>query len=384
MKLNYFLITLFISILTSYGQTYDTYHASIVSGCTQNSIDTNLQEYVNFGVKNVGSTAIQNSLDWLKAKYQSYGYTDIVEQTFTYGGQQTKNLIVTKQGITYPNTYVIVDGHYDSINGVGANDNGSGTVLLLEMAKQFINVPTAYSIKFIHFSAEEVGLVGSQYYVDNTVIPQSMDIKLVFNIDEVGGVNGLTNDTIVCERDTGNPSSNNAQSNIVTNELATCIGLYSNLNTEISYAYASDYMTFENNGEIITGLFEKNESPYRHTSSDTIANMDLGYLFEVTKGATGALAFFAEANQALSTPDSTYQNLEIYPIPASKNLFINLGVQNKVTLNLFDINGKVVFNQFYESVEEVLNIPVQQFNTGVYILSIDIDGKKKNKKIQIK
>lgn len=387
MKLNYFFISCFfiIAINVLQAQTYNSYHNTIASGCSQSTINTNLQEYVAFGVKNVGSTAIQNSLDWLKAKYQSYGYTDIVEQTFTASGQQTKNLIITKQGLTYPNTYVIVDGHYDSINGVGANDNGSGTVALLEMAKQMASVPTAYSIKFIHFSAEEIGLIGSQYYVDNTVIPQNLDIKLVLNIDEIGGINGMTNDTIVCERDTGSPASNNAQSSVVTNQLATCIGLYSTLNTEISYAYASDYMTFENNGEIITGLFEKNESPYRHTPNDIIANMDIPYLYEITKGATGALAFFAEADQALSTNEKDFSSLDIYPIPADKELTVYFGkTTNKVTLSMFDINGKNVFNQFYDTIETLVTINTNQLQSGIYILNIDADGKKKTKKVQIK
>ena len=61
----------------------------------------------------------------------------------------------------------------------------------------------------------------------------------------------------------------------MTNELATCIALYSSLNTEISYAYSSDYIPFENNGEIITGLYEKNVTPHSHSSTDIIANPKL-------------------------------------------------------------------------------------------------------------
>ncbi|MFD0962510.1 M20/M25/M40 family metallo-hydrolase [Pseudofulvibacter geojedonensis] len=387
MKLHYLIFMYLTSLIgiSTQAQTYNAYHNTIASGCSQSSVDTNLQEYVNFGIKSVGSTAIQNSLDWLKAKYQSYGYTDIVEQEFTASGQQTKNLIITKQGSTYPNTYVIVDAHYDSINGVGANDNGSGTVALLEMAKQMANIPTAYSIKFIHFSAEEIGLIGSQYYVDNTVIPQNMDIKLVLNIDEIGGINGQTNDTIVCERDTGNPSSNNAQSSVVTNQLATCIGFYSTLNTEISYAYSSDYMTFENNGEIITGLFEKNQTPYRHTPNDIIANMDTVYVYEVIKGATGALAFFAEADQALSTNSEVFSNLDVYPIPADKKITVYFGkTVNEVRVSIFDINGKTVFNKFYSNIENSKTINTEKLQSGIYVMTIDIDGIKKNQKIQIK
>ena len=75
---------------------------------------------------------------------------------------------------------------------------------ILEMARVMQNVPTDYSVKFINFTGEEEGLNGSQHFVDavvNATNPK-MDIKLVFNIDEVGGVAGLTNNTITCERDT--------------------------------------------------------------------------------------------------------------------------------------------------------------------------------------
>jgi len=69
---------------------------------------------------------------------------------------------------------------------------------------------------------------------------------LVLNLDEVGGVAGMNNDTITCERDTHNsPSTNNALSATMTDELITCVGLYSPLNTYLSYAYSSDYMSFK-------------------------------------------------------------------------------------------------------------------------------------------
>ena len=248
----------------------------------------------------------------------------------------------------YPNTYVIVDGHYDTINGVGANDNGSGTVLLLEIAKLIANVPTEYSIKFINFSAEEVGLIGSQHYVNNVVNATNpkMDIRLVLNVDEVGGVNGLINDTIVCEEDRSSPPENNTQSSVVTNELATCIGLYSSLNTEISYAYASDYIPFENNGEIITGLYESNVTPHAHQSTDVIGNMDINYLYEVTKGTLGAVLHFAVANEALPVNDNGFltDELSYYPNPVDDTLTIRF---KQLSSKVFIISVILILFKFF-------------------------------------
>ncbi|NQX98943.1 MAG: M28 family peptidase, partial [Flavobacteriales bacterium] len=197
----YIVITiLFISNLT-FAQTYNNFYGDVVNSYSSDSVYNNLIEFENLGIKEPGTAALNNTLTWLINKYNNYGYTDIEIDTLNYGGFEVYNLIVTKLGTQFPTTYLIIDGHYDTKSGTGTNDNGSGTSIILETARLLKNVNTEYSIKFIHFTVEEAGLVGSSYYVNNTVIPQNMDIKLVFNIDEVGGVNGMTNNTIVCERD---------------------------------------------------------------------------------------------------------------------------------------------------------------------------------------
>jgi len=385
-KITFSLFLLF-TIHLCVAQTHDSYYQGIVDNCTLVSVNTHLNEFVGYGVKSVGTTELDNAKNWLKNKYLSYGYTNIVEDTFTVGANTTTNIVVTKVGLVYPNTYVIVDGHYDTINGVGANDNGSGTALILEIAKQLATIPTEYSIKFINFSAEEIGLLGSQNYVNNTVIPQNLDIRLVLNIDQVGGVNGMTNDTIVCERDTSNPPENNAASSTMTNELATCIGLYSSLNTEISFAYSSDYIPFENNGEVITGLYEKNETTHSHSATDVIANMDVNYLFEVIKGTTGAVLHFAVANQALGVEDgsSFLDQVSFYPNPAKDFVRIDLGGVSlkKTIIKLLDLSGKVVLRKSDIDIEGVYNLSLGGVNSGVYILELMNDGIKKKHKIII-
>ena len=81
---------------------------------------TYLTEFASFGVKSTGSTNNNNAFNWLKNKYISFGYdaSQISENAFTYGGNTTKNLILTKTGTLYPNTFVIVCGHYDTIAAV--------------------------------------------------------------------------------------------------------------------------------------------------------------------------------------------------------------------------------------------------------------------------
>ena len=308
-NLSFFFSLLFIILFSSQAincQVYNANYAAVVNQCSSSNILNNLTEYEALGVKRRGTVALDNTLTWLKNKYLNYGYTasQISEDSYTYTGSNAvcKNLVVTKIGTLYPNTFIIIDGHYDSINGTGTNDNGSGLVCILEVARLLQNIPTQYSIKFINFSGEEDGLYGSQHFVSSVVnaTTPKMNIKLVFNIDEVGGVAGMVNNTITCERDMSTPTSNNAASALVTNELITCVGLYSPLSTFLDRAYASDYMSFQSNNEVITGFFERNETTHKHTPTDFLVNMDPNYNYNVAKAAIGAMLHFSVVDTSLS------------------------------------------------------------------------------------
>ncbi|WP_286927585.1 M28 family peptidase [Flavobacterium sp. UBA4197] len=377
---------------TTQAQTFVQAYANIVNQSSQSGILTNLTEFENLGVKYRGTAAQANTLEWLKNKYLSYGYTasQLTEDTFTYSGATCKNLIVTKIGTLYPNTYVIVCGHYDTITGTGTNDNGSGTVSILEIARLLENIPTEYSIKFINFSGEEDGLRGSQHYVSTVVngTTPKMNIKMVFNIDEVGGVAGKVNNTITCERDTSSPTANNAASNTITNELIQCVQLYSPLQTKLSYAYASDYMPFQSNGEVITGFFETNETTFAHTVNDLLVNMDPVYVFNVAKAATGATLHFAKATTSaiLSREDfdNTF-NVSFFPNPVKDLLTINKGKleASHYTFSILDINGKQVLNHKVNDAKLLETVNVGTLSKGIYMGVLEAEGHWISKKIII-
>lgn len=383
--------SLLLIVTKGFSQQYIPYYGSIVEQCSQANITNNLTAFESLGVKRRGTNALQNTFDWLKNKYSSYGYTSAQLQEFSYTYQGStavcKNLVITKVGTLYPNTYVIVCGHYDSITGTGTNDNGSGTVAILEIARLLRTIPTEYSIKFINFSGEEDGLRGSQNFVNTVVNGTSpkMDIRIVFNLDEVGGDASLTNDTVTCERDTGNPTSNNAISNQRTQELITCTELYTDLNTYLSYAYASDYMTFEENGEIITGFFETNETPHRHTATDLLVNMDPVYNFKIAKAAIASTMHFAVATTStLENQDfeNDYQ-VSFYPSPVKDTLNINLGIltDTNYSFTLIDLQGKVVLDRQIENPALIETISLSGVSKGMYLAVLKTATKRISKKI---
>lgn len=386
------LLLLFLLLFVTqigFGQQFIPYYGSVVDQVSESSILNNLTEFENIGVKRRGTISLQNTLNWLKNEYLSYGYTtnQMEEFSFVNGSNTCKNLVLTKVGTLYPNTFIILCGHYDTINGKGTNDNGSGVVSIFEVARLLRNIPTEYSIKFINFSGEEDGLIGSQHFVSTVVNATSpkMDIRLVFNIDEVGGRSDMTNDTITCERDTGSPTTNNASSNLMTNELINCVQLYSPLNTFLSYAYASDYLPFEDNNEVITGFFEKNETPYRHTADDLLINMDPVYVFNVAKAATGAMLHFSKASTSsldLNDLNDTHQ-VSFFPSPAKDFLNINLGnlTDTQYYFYFIDLQGKIVFKKHFENAHLVESISLDGLSKGMYMAVMQTSTKRITKKI---
>jgi aminopeptidase YwaD len=382
---------LFISLAT-YGlqaqsliQTYKN-RADMVS---QTNVTTLMQEFGNLGVKTTGSTANTDALNWLKAKYLSYGYTasQMSEDSFTFGSNNTsaKNLIITKTGTVYPNTYVIICGHYDTITGPGVSDNGSGTSIILEAARILKDIPTEYSIKFINFSGEEQGLLGSNHYANNVVFlngTRQLNVRLVFNIDQVGGKLGNLNTAIKCESDQSGQTGNNAASLSFTQQLANCTTLYSPLQTVMSNAYSSDYMPFEANGDIITGFYENVRSYNEHTVNDTFANVDPTYVFNVGKAAVGALQHFAVATTVLGTNETatnTLESIKIYPNPAKDFLNIDLPKEVKnFNIEITDMNGRLILNK-----ENETKINVSGLTNGAYLCTIKANDKIAVRKVII-
>lgn len=102
------------------------------------------------------------------------------------GGKQTdksNNIEVTKKGDS--EKMIIVGAHYDSVGTHGVDDNGSGVVVMLENALRILDQETPYTIRYVFFGAEEIGLFGSRAYVDKMSQKEKDNTLLMINIDSV-------------------------------------------------------------------------------------------------------------------------------------------------------------------------------------------------------
>jgi Zn-dependent M28 family amino/carboxypeptidase len=101
----------------------------------------------------------------------------------------TENVIAESKGGN-DGEVVMVGAHLDSVvEGPGINDNGSGSAGILEVAENLRRYNPRNTIRFALWGAEESGLLGSQYYVDNLEAQQSQDIALYLNFDMIGSPN---------------------------------------------------------------------------------------------------------------------------------------------------------------------------------------------------
>ena len=86
---------------------------------------------------------------------------------------------------------VVLGAHYDTVSDVpGANDNTSGTATLLAVARQLAESSFPFTLRFISFGSEEIGLMGSEFYVDSLSESERRDIVAMINFDVVGSGTG--------------------------------------------------------------------------------------------------------------------------------------------------------------------------------------------------
>lgn len=145
----------------------------------------------NYPYRQVNSSngMLSGAEEWLKSQIVTMGY-EYMAQPFTmtsadgvtpcYG----ENLIFSKQGAS--DRVIVVGAHYDCVEQTfGTDDNASGVGVLLELASIYSTKESPYTIRFVLFSAEEPGCLGSQYYVDNLSQEERDRIACMINIDTI-------------------------------------------------------------------------------------------------------------------------------------------------------------------------------------------------------
>jgi Zn-dependent M28 family amino/carboxypeptidase len=267
--------------------------SSLLAAVDQARLAKTVKSLANFPTRHSLSPHNVEAARWLRDQFKAIGYRDVTLHDFTIEGQKRHNVVCTKKGSTNPGKYVLVGAHYDSrmsdlsdssANAPGADDNGSGSAALLELAHVFKTVDMPCSIQLVAFSGEEQGLLGSTAYV-GAVHAQGLDLRLMLNLDMIGHLDDARHRVIIVERDLGNAeSANDAPSQAAADEMASTALEFTSLKPKLGPIYDSDYMPFEHFGYVCIGVFDgAGNQPFYHSTTDTPDKVDAGFHAEVVR-----------------------------------------------------------------------------------------------------
>jgi hypothetical protein len=170
--------TAFILLDDYYFRRYSNYYQRMESKGESNVIlNVHQKQFLNIIAGNKVGKELKRTKNGIYNKKIKLSYNNTSEQF------KSENVIAMIKGNEFPNEYVIISAHLDHIGTHdgeifnGADDDGSGTIAILEIAEAFKEaVIDGYgprrSIVFLHVTAEEKGLLGSKYYTDfDPIVP---------------------------------------------------------------------------------------------------------------------------------------------------------------------------------------------------------------------
>lgn len=214
-------------------------------------------------------------------------YFQTVPESFFKEGSGIKaseNVAAFIKGSTKPNEIVVISAHLDHIGisddgqiNNGADDDGSGTVAVMEIAKAFKSaVDKGYrpqrSILFLHVTGEEIGLYGSRYYVEHPIFELDSTVADL-NIDMIGRQDEAhqANENYVYLIGSDKLSSGLHQLSEDVNKKYMQMDLdytYNDENDSNRFYYRSDHYNFAKNGIPIIFYFNGVHEDY-HKPGDT-------------------------------------------------------------------------------------------------------------------
>ncbi len=145
----------------------------------------------DIGERNVfRPAALQAAAAYIETAWEEMGYT-IARQCYDAKGVTCANVEVVREGRKHPGQTILVGAHYDTVVGSpGANDNASGVAGLLELSRQFLNIETDRTVRFVAFVNEEApffyfGKMGSKVYA-KAARRRGDQIELMMSLEMLG------------------------------------------------------------------------------------------------------------------------------------------------------------------------------------------------------
>jgi hypothetical protein len=304
----------------------------IVASISADSLKSNLQTLVSFGTRNTFSdtvsatTGIGAARRWIYRRFKSYSaangnrlkvYFDFFDQPLSGRAAEstglqsirTANVVAMLPG-TKTNRMLVVGGHYDSMNrdrydgkveANGANDDGSGTAVVMELARVMSKFQFEHTLAFIAFTGEEQGLWGSTHFA-KTAKERGEAIDGAITNDIVGNIHGgdgsVENNRLRCF----SPDPMDSDSRQLARHIRKVASRYvPEIGVDLIFRLdrvgrGGDHRPFTENGCAGVRFTEANENFSRqHVIDDKIEFVSFDYMARVAKVNATTLASLALA-----------------------------------------------------------------------------------------
>ncbi len=248
---------------------------------------------IKIATRNTHHGDLQHALAYVLEQYQSMGIS-ARRVPYKVRGKQLENIEAVIPGKTNPDKVVIVGSHIDSTAGrpwgveaqaPGADDDSSGTVGVMELARAIKDLGLPFTVRILHFSGEEQGLWGSYAYSD-MVASAKTDVVAMVQIDMIGYCGKPGNRVDIHDGADKNGSHD------ITVRFFRAIARYGiKLNPVDPHNHAvddrSDHAGFLDHGYKAVLISEEftddGFNPNYHQLSDRVKNCNLPYMVEVVK-----------------------------------------------------------------------------------------------------
>lgn len=344
-----------------------------------------------------GMEWVSDETVWVCGETGVYQTTDgggtWMNQAWNLQGTSIQNIIVTKEGVVYPNQSYIICAHYDatsrqnpSISAPGADDNGSGTAAVMEAARVMAGESYMHTVKFILFPGEEQGLHGSAAYAARAAA-DGEEILGAINLDMIG-YDGDGDGLFDIHAGTGQESQalgELVQSMVVSEGLNLTPVLITQGATS-----SSDHASFWRNGYPAVLIIEdwSDHTPAYHTAGDVVSTLNASYFLEMSKLAIGSLAHLANQESASveSTAVEKFYLHNPFPNPFNATVFLSydLPARGYVDIVIVDMLGRHI--SYISSKEESAGQHYIAWNatddsgqpvpSGIYFIQIGYDDQK--------
>jgi hypothetical protein len=256
----------------------------------------NLEHLASFHTRHSLSAEFADAVTWAIGQFEALGYT-VTTESFAVGSGTSKNVVAERRGTnTGSSDLYVVTAHLDSINiaggpsasAPGADDNGSGSAAVLEIAAVLSTTATQHDLRFILFGGEEEGLFGSKHHVANLSPQDKARIRAVLNMDMVASRNGTPAPTVLLE--------GAALSQGFMNLLAESAATYSTLTVQTSLnPFGSDHVPFLNAliPAVLTIEGSDSANTNIHTANDTLAHIDYALAEQILRMNIATVASLA-------------------------------------------------------------------------------------------